>query len=316
MFGTSERGLIAAGAVAAVLLAGPGAAYAADTTTHLSATEMAAALRSAVPAAAAAAAPGWRTALDITGLATGTYAVDPTSKVLYAKVMVLGLNVTEIAVGGRGTYDNISDIEQRKALRMIGHPNARYEFTPSKTSFAAYVKETGAAPADVLTTDTKHAGTRTTHDDGSADYAFTDADHTAVKLHLDPDGVLTSADATESGLGVRFDYTYGPQHLRAPAPADAVSSITLDRAVDYLHMDTYVSTVAQSTAKDARAAAHGRTVTASSLRHFARRDAASVNRTLHVTMVKVKDTSRGVQIYATNPWTHRTVSRSLTAKRK
>jgi hypothetical protein len=77
-------------------------------------------------------------------------------------------------------------------------------------------------------------------------------------------------------------------------------------------MATYVREAAQQAASDTRR----HSVKASTVRKYARRDASRVNSSLHPSMVKVRGTTGGARISATNPWTHQTISYTLKASGK
>jgi hypothetical protein len=218
------------------------------------------------------------------------------------------LNQTEYAVSGVGLYEYAGDRTSRKAMAMIGRPSARWVLTPSKLTLSTWMRDNLSPPSELLTEGDTPAGTRTTHDDGSADYAVTE-DGTTGTLHVDPSGVLTSVRATGSGTNLRVTYAYGAQHLTAPPASGTVSETTMERALAYLDMSSVVRGVAQ----DGAARAHGHTVTVASVRKAVRTEASAVNRSLKTTMVRVTNISGGAKVSATNPWTHRTVTYTVKA---
>ncbi|MEU8821366.1 hypothetical protein [Actinoplanes sp. NPDC048796] len=307
--------LTAAVSLSAGLVAVPGAAYAADTATQLSAAQMAAALKAVATTSTAAAAPGWRATMGLSGQLAGSslFVVDPAGGVAFERFISGGHMTAEYAVGGKGLYEYLGDPASRSAVKMMRRPAVKFVFTANKAlKLDAYVKEAAAAPGTVLTEDTDHAGTKTVHDDASADYRFT-ADGSAVTIHVNPAGLLTSAKATGDGLAITLDYNYGPQHVTVPAAPVTIGAAALEQGVAYLDMPAIVKQVARQGAADTRKAAHGRKVKVASLRTVVRRDVTALNKSLRVAMVKTKNTATGVRVYATNPWTRKTTSYTLKA---
>lgn len=306
--------MLAAVALTAGVLTGPGVAFAADTRTSLTAAQMTAALKAVNTTTVAAARSGWRGTESISGgglSLTSRYAADPAHGIAMEQIVSGELNQTEYAVSGVGVYEYAGDRTSRKAMAMIGHPSVRWVLTRTKLKLSTWMRDNLSPPSEALAGDTP-AGSRTTHDDGSADYAFTD-DGSSATLHVDPTGVLTSLRATGSGISERATYAYGPQHLKVPAAPVTVSQATMDRALAYLDMTTIVDGVADGGAADARAKAHGRTVSVASVRKAVRKEASGINKFLKVDMVRVTDIRGGARASATNPWTHRTVSFTVTA---
>jgi hypothetical protein len=304
----------------AALLAAPGAAFAAGTVTTLSATQMAAALKTVATTSQAASAHGWRstTAISATTLsASEVMVVDPGHGVARDQFRVGTISVTTYIAEHKGTYEQLIDPVQRSAVKMMKKPGARYEFmADKKLTLAAYLAGNGTSPADVLSDDVSHAGTRTVNDDGSTDFAFTADDDTAATIHVDADGVLTSADATATDLTATLTFGYGPQTVTLPTASATVSSAELNRGVAYLQMAANVKAAAADTATATRKAAHGHTVKVSALRKAARHSAADFNKAVQVTIIKVKDIGGGAKLYATNPWTHTTVAYAVKAAGK
>jgi hypothetical protein len=297
-------------------LIGPGVAYAADTVDPLSATEMAAALKQVDTATAVVAQPGWRAAETVGGLlsAAGVFVLDRRGGRVFDQFRVGRDVLTSYAAEHRGTYENVTDPASRSALRMMHRSGVRYVFTPDKRlALDHYVTENGPAPSVVLTEDVKHAGTRTTHDDGSADYRYTDQDGAVVTIAVSAAGVLTSAHAAMSGLTVAVSFTYGPQHVTLPAASATIGSAALARGVAYLDMSANVKAVAHDGAAAARRSAHGHAVRTSALRTAVRRAAARFNATVEGTVVRVRNIHGGARVYATNPWTHKTVTYTVKA---
>ena len=311
--------LVAAVSMIAGVAAGPAAAYAADTSTAVSAATMSAELKAAAPASTRAAAGGWRATMALTGTLSGSFAyvVDPVGGVAMQQIRIGKDVTTEYAAGGKGLYGSLADPLSRSAVKMMGRPSVRCVFTPDKSlKLAAYVKENAPSPATVLTEDTRHAGTKTVHDDGSVDYRFKDQQTEVITIHIGSTGVLTGAHVVGDGLNAALAYTYGAQHVTLPAAAATISPATLDRGIAYLNMPAAVRDVAHLSADDARRAAHGHTVKVGALRKTVRRDVSSFNNAGRVKMIKSKSVSGGERLYATNPWTHQTVSYTVKASGK
>lgn len=308
--------LMTAASITAGVLAAPGAAYAADTTTKLSATGMVAELKAVSTASTAAARNGWKATMSLTASdlkATGRYAVDPAAGIASDQIRVGGDVADNYAVAGRGVYAYAGDPMTRSAVKMMGRPSVRYVFTPQAVKLDAYVKENLPSPSVVLTEDVKHAGTKIAHDDGSRDYTFKDQKGTTARIHVNPHGVMTAVRATDPDLSMTLVYTYGAPHLKAPAAAVTVDAKTLATAMAYLDMPESVRDVANQGAAATRRAAKGKAVKVASLRTTVRREAAASNSAMKVSMTKVADIGGGARVSATNPWTHATVSYTVKA---
>ncbi|MBO3743771.1 hypothetical protein [Actinoplanes flavus] len=315
--------LLAGAAVAASLLVAP-AAYAADITTELTAAEMKAAMETVATASDSAAAEGWKTAMEysfsLSGTVIGgtdTITADRTHGLL-SVVYSMGDSGTATLFldEGAGVYESIDDPRRQAALKMMGRTSVKYTFVADKT---INLDDSAPDPSDV-TLDYAVAGTKTAHDDGSADYALTDADGVAFTLHVNADSVLTGTDATISDtdgtIAMSLDYSYGPQSVTLPTAGQTVSYQTLATGVAYLDMPATVQRAAKLGAADTRKAAKGRKVKVSTLRKVVRADVSSVNSGTGVNMVKMKNVTNGVNVYAVNPWTKKTVKYSVKASGK
>jgi hypothetical protein len=302
--------------ITAGFLAAPGTAYAADTTTKLSAAGMAADLKRVSSTSMATAKDGWRATMSFKvsdRSATGRYVVDPAARIASDKFRV-GDDVAEnYAVAGKGIYTYTSDPVTRAAVTMMGRASVRYVFTPQAVKLDTYVKDNMPSPSVVLTEDVNYAGTKIAHDDGSRDYAFKADDGVTARIHVNPAGVMTTARATGPDLTMSLAYTYGAQHQKAPAAAVTVDAKTLATAVAYLDMPASVKDVANQAATHTRRAAKGKTVKVAPLRTIVRRDATAFNSGIEVKMMKVSHIAGGARVSATNPWTHKTVSYTVKA---
>jgi len=308
--------LAVATSVTAGLLGVPSAAFAADTATTLPAAEMAAALNEVATASTAAGEPGWKATETISGYVTGSgaFVVDPAAGIAYDQFQVGNSVDAHYVVDHQGTYAYLTDAASRAAVKMVmNRPSVHYVFTPSKTvSMQHYVAENGPAPATVLAEDTDHAGTKTVHDDGSAAYTFKDDDGMAVTFEVTATGVLSAVNAGDDDLKIALTYTYGAQHQALPTASATVSSDDLKKAIAYRYMADDVKTAATKGAAAARKAANGRTVKVAALRKAVRQAATKTN----ATIIKVMNIAGGAQVYATNPWTRKTVAYTVKASGK
>lgn len=104
--------------------------------------------------------------------------------------------------------------------------------------------------------------------------------------------------------------------MTLPSAAVTVDAATLAKAKAYLTMPASVKKAATKGASHTRTAAKGKKVKVASLRKIVRQDAAAVNKALGVTLVKTKNIAGGIRVYATNPWTHKTVAYTVKASKK
>lgn len=307
--------LAVATSVTAGLLSVPGAAFAAGTPTTLSAAEMAAALKEVATSSTAALKDGWKATETFSGVLSGSamFVVDPAAGIAFDQFRVGSTVDAHYVVDHKGTYSSLTGAASLTVVKVMNRPSVRYLFTPSKTlSMQRYVAENAPTPASVLTEDTSFAGTRTVHDDGSAAFAFKDEGGVAITMDVTADGVLSAAHASDDTLKVALTYAYGAQHQVLPAGSVTVSEADLKKATAYRFMADDVKAAATRGAAAGRKAAHGRTVKVAALRKAVRQAAAKTN----ATIVKVSDIAGGAQVYATNPWTHKTVAYTVRAAGK
>jgi hypothetical protein len=308
--------VLATASITAAVLVAPGTAFAADTTTKLSAAGMAAELKAVSVTTAAAAKNGWRATMRFTAPdlpASAQFVVDPSGGVASSRDTFAGETTVSYVVAGKGVYASIEDLTSRAAVKMMGRPSVRYSFTSQAVKLDAYVRQSMPVPAMLLIKDVNHAGTKTSHEDGSRDYAFKDRDTVPVMFRVGPAGVLSSVRLGSGAVTMTVAYTYGPQQVVLPAASVTVDSKTLARAVAYLSMPASVKNLANQAAAHTRSAAKGKPVQITSLRRIVRRDAAACNRAFGLTMLKVGDITGGARVSATNPWTHLTVSYTVKA---
>ncbi|GAB1691178.1 hypothetical protein [Krasilnikovia sp. M28-CT-15] len=311
--------LTAAVSLAAGLLTLPAPAYAADTTTSLDATAMAAALRTVADASTAAARDGWKITDAFTGgsvSASSTVVVDVSHKIAHSRYQFGGDSIAMYVVGGKGMYRSLSEPDERAAVKMMGRPQVRYQFTavPSVT-LGDFLGAGLTTPATALT-DVAHAGTRTVHGDGSAHYAYRDGDGMTITLHVSAAGTLTGSRGAGPGFSETATYGYGVQHVTLPAASVTISATTLARGVAYVNMTDTVGEVAAQGAADTRRAAHGHRIKVAVLRRMVRQEASDFNRMIGTKMVRVTTMDRGARVYAKNPWTHKTTSFTVKASGK
>jgi hypothetical protein len=213
MLVVSRGALLAATAsMATGLLGGPSAAYAADTSTPLSAAEMSTALKEVSTASARAAASGWKGTVKVTGgslSGSESFVVDPVAGVAFERYTFSGQLLAQYVVAGKGTYAGLTDSVSRAAVKMMHRPSVRYVFTADRSvKLDAEAGEGGVSPATLLADDVAHAGTKTFQDEGSADYRLSE-DAATMTVHVTAAGVLASVDVDSEGVHEVLAYTYG-----------------------------------------------------------------------------------------------------------
>jgi hypothetical protein len=303
--------LVATASMATGILAGPGVAYAADTSTPLTAAEMSAALKAVSSASAKAAAHGWKGTVKLTGdslSGSDFLAVDPVAGVAFNRYTIDGHTEAQYIVAGKGAYTAVADPASFAALKMMHRTSVRYVFNPDKSIKLDDAGFGGISPA-MFADAVDHPGTKTVHDDGSADYLLSQ-DGETMTAHVTAAGVLASADSVGDGVHATFTYAYGPQSVVLPSASMTIGEGALDEGVAYLNMALAVKWVAGEAATDTLEAAHGHKVSVSSLRKMTKNDVKAFNDGA-VKMIKTKSVSGGIRVYATNPWTHRTVAYTL-----
>jgi hypothetical protein len=307
---------IATASLVTALLAGPVAAYAADTSTPLSAAEMSTALKAVSTASAQAAAHGWKAAIKVTSGSMSiseSFLVDTRAGVTYERFGFGDQVVAQYVVAGKGTYSALADPESRAAVKMMHRSSVRYVFTAEKSAKPGLdFGLDGMSPAALMSDDIDHAGTKTVHDDGSADYRISEQGMTAT-VHVTAAGVLASFDANGDGTHELLTYAYGPQHVKLPAVSATISAATLAHGVAYLDMAAAVRGITGQIATDALRSAHGHVISAPSLRKIAQHDADATNAAAGIKMIRTQSVTDGIRVYAKNPWTHLTSSYTLTA---
>ncbi|MCU7727038.1 hypothetical protein ODJ79_25195 [Actinoplanes sp. KI2] len=315
--------LVATASMATCVLAGPGAAYA-DTSTELTAAEVAAEFKTVSDTSAKAAAAGWKANLKLAvGSFTGNefLVVDTIHGAAYVRYNLGGEPQSRYIVVGRGTYNYISDPDSREALKMMRRPSVKYVFTSDKsTSLDGEDGVEGMSPGHFLDQETKYPATKTVHDDGSTDYRLSE-DGDTMTVHVTAAGVLASADYVshadkDHDFTVNFGYGYGPQKVALPTAGMTISDAWLNVGLAYLNMAPAVKYVTGEAATDALDDANGHQVAVSLLRNVTKDDVRSVNDMLGVHMIKTKSVSGGIRVYAKNPWTHRTAAFTLKASGK
>ncbi|GLY00534.1 hypothetical protein [Actinoplanes sp. NBRC 101535] len=312
--------LLAGLSVAVTLLVAPGAAYAADTTTDLTATEMAAALKTVGAASAKAAAQGWNSRSVSTGdegTDVETTAYDPARKVYATHRGDAGTTGTDwVVVSGRGSYSSLTEPVDRSAMAMIGRPKVRWVLQgDTKADAAGTSRQDPLAPWGVNEpVFSRNAGTKVTHDDGSAEYAAAGrSTGFDVTWRVNAAGVLTATTLTFEDQTLNLSFGYGEQKLTAPAAAVSVDYATYRKALVYLDMPADVKNAAVQGASAARKAAKGGKVKVATVRNRVREQAWESNYKSGVKVVKVKNVTGGAKVWATNPWTKKTVAYTVKA---
>jgi hypothetical protein len=316
--------LLAAASVTAGLLVAPGAAWAAESTTELTAAEMKAAVATVTEATVAAGAAGWAARADFS-ISLGSNNLTGWQRLRIDRVHGLADSTFALAgeaesrsvlKQGTGVYEPVVDGAGRSALKMMGRPGVQYVFEAD-----ASVTLDKSAPGPVeLAAPTVGAGTRTVHEDGTIDYRFSDPSVGDVTLHADASSVLTSAesDLADDGLTVSMaiDYSYGEQNVAVPAAGETIDATTLITGVAYLDMAANVKYTATAGAADTRKAAKGGKIKVATLRKLVGKEAAAANNAAGAAVVKVKNITSGVRVHATNPWTKQSAAYTVTASGK
>ncbi|MDI6100826.1 hypothetical protein QLQ12_19630 [Actinoplanes sp. NEAU-A12] len=314
--------LLATASMAVGLIAAPGAAWAADAGTPLSAAEMKIALKAVADASLSAGAGGWRADMDMTvsmdssslHIAKETR-VDPARGLYFDVLEFAGRDTVTYAAEGKGVYQSLDDPTADAALTMMGRPSVTFVFTADTR---VRLDEMAPSPASLLDAYSL-AGTKTVHEDGSAEFRVVSDDET-VTMHTSAAAVLTEVDVTatadEATTEGTVDYTYGAQDISLPAASATIDEATLMTGVAYLDMPAMVKSAATQGAAATRKAAKGRTVKVATLRKLVRRDVTAANQKSPVPIVKAKDITGGVRVYATNPWTKKSVAYTVKASGK
>ncbi|GAA4597921.1 hypothetical protein BJY16_002526 [Actinoplanes octamycinicus] len=315
------RTLLATATVTAGLLAVPGAAFAADTTTQLTAAQMTAALKAVAGVTGTTAAKGWAGSFTLTGeqgSGTGTFVTDPVGGRAYTRVDVPFQHETSYAVATKGVYASLATAEEKAAVTMMRKPSVKFVFTPQATlNITSWAKYNSADPATVLIDDPEHAGTKVEHADSSVTYRYGDGDEGDFTFEVSPAAVLTSAKIDyANALTATYTWRYGSQSVTLPTAAQTVSSATMAKGLAYLNLGADVRKLARKSAADVRVAANKHTVRVSVLRKVVKRDVAKFNKAAQVKVVTVANITGGVRISARNPWTGVKVAYTIKASGK
>jgi hypothetical protein len=314
--------LLATASVAAGLLVAPGAAYAAVTTTTLTAAQLAAELTTVGTASAKAGAQGWKGSSKYTFTfpgsttvfhGTGTTQADLVHGRYADRFSAAGLGSADMfAIDGRGRWDPAQDPDELRALKMMGRTTVKYAFTADTTlDLADYIDENAPSPV-AMTTGIDGGGTKVTHDDGTVELTATDEEGAKVRLQVGPSGLLTGAHVAldRDGGGAELDVTfgYGPQTVALPAGAETIPAAALATGVAYLGMAENVKVLAGAVATRVR----GGKVSEANVRAAARTTTTAWNGSSPV-RVTTKSVAGGARVSATNPWTKKTVAYTVKA---
>jgi hypothetical protein len=316
--------LLAAASVVAGLLVAPGTAWAADSTTELTAAEMKAAVAAVTGATVAAGATGWAAEAGFSISTVGSsltgrqrLRMDRVHWVADSTFTLAGqAESRSVLEQGAGIYDPVGEGRGPSALKMMGRSGVRYVFEAD-----ASVSLDKSVPGPVeLAAPTVGAGTKTVHEDGTTDYRFKDPSVGEVTLHADASSVLTAAETAldDDGLTVsmEIDYSYGAQDVPVPAPAVTIDAKALATGIAYLDMAAHVKYTANAGAADTRKAAKGGKIKVATLRKLVGKEAAAANKAAGAAMVKVKNITSGVRVHATYPWTKQSVAYTVKASGK
>jgi hypothetical protein len=313
--------LLASASLAAGVLTAPSPAFAADTTTSLTKTQMAAALKGVATTTAAAAEMGWGGTYKVTlNTISGSakFAVDPTGGRAYYELNIDRQISAGYAVANKGSYDSLSTREEFNAVKMIGRPAAKYVYTTNpKLDLNDWVAANEPRPTTFLTEDTGYAGTKTAHDDGTSTYSFKTVDDTVNTFQVSAEGQLQSF-TTKYGsfMNATLAYHYGPQTVSLPPVGQTVSRASLTKALAYVNMPAELKEVATRSAALTKKSARGKTIKVAALRKTAKSVASAHNSSVRIKVVSVKDIKGGARISAKNPYTGQTVTYTIKAAGK
>ncbi|MFC7529000.1 hypothetical protein [Actinoplanes sp. GCM10030250] len=313
--------LLASASMAVGVLTVPNAAYAADTTTILSATQMAAALKEVSTATATAVKTGWGGTMKVSlngAPGEAEFAVDPASGRAFFEFDIDRETGAGYAVEHKGSYDALYSRAEFTAVKMMGRPTAKFVFTTNtKLDLDAWVEDNEPQPAMMLNDDTRHTGTKTVHDDGSSTYEFENPTNAANTFEVSASGVLEGLSVSYPPLlSQTLQYEYGPQTVTLPSAEQTVSRAALTKALAYVDMPAAVKGVAGRSATAVKKAAKGGTVKVASLRKIAKSTTAAHNSASKVKVIAVTDITGGVRLTAKNPYTGQKVSYTIKASGK
>jgi len=321
MFRFSQPALAAAVSlsVGAGLLGAPGAAFAADTGSAVTAQEMASAMTSAAAAAHQAGKSGWKSvsvfnAFGTAGSETAVYDAVNKRASLHE---VYGDDEpwAGYAADGKGYYRTL-DATDRATARMMGRPAARYAFEANSKYTIARDFTLLPNMAELDAEDVTFAGTKTVHDDGTVDYRFTDTTATTYVSHVSAAGALTGMDISGKGWTSTMTYTAAPQTVTLPAATAVISASALLKGSFYRTAPHDLSFVARDAASTAKKAAKGKNVSVKQVRTAAGKEAAAYNAFAGYPVVKVTSIKGGARVSTTNPWTKKTVAYTVKASGK
>lgn len=329
-------------------VATPGLAFADGTTGTTTQTDVAtvvAALKSAHTAAAAADHDGWSEHLKVVG---ATAADSLNAQLTYAVQQGRGYtaitgspSVKLIEVQHTGDYVSTSSVAPafggskrfKSILSAVGRPRASWIFEPD-TSVDLTDPDDGfvaAAPDGLLATlvdpaETTVTGTptQTVSADGSTTtYAFSGTDKTVsgspsaqYTVTVDADDLMTATTETFSGETDSGTFSYGAQHIYLPTGSQFV---TLDRLTEGLvlaQMGPEARRIATTTQHEVAKKPHRAAATADLVRRIAKAVAREHNRGDKHRIFTTVGIRGGARITATDRFTHRKVSFTVTAHGK
>ncbi|GLW29069.1 hypothetical protein [Actinoplanes regularis] len=298
-----KRQITAGFLAAAVGVFGLSPAAYADTTTTLTATEVAAAVDAIVTATKAASVPGWTADVRFAGDdVQSKLSVDAPNG--HASVSYNG-QVQAYAVDHQGMYGVISNATQRAALKSIGRPGVRYVYEVDKSvDLGTPVSFAGSDTFSTI------SASKVSHDDGTTDYTGELDEQSTMTWRVDAAGVLTGVDLTDE---FTFAFSYGPQAVTMPTAAQSISTSGLQRVTAAYQMPANLKNAANSAASAGRAKSGSRTTKVGAVRSQARKLAQRLGGADAGTdIVRVTNISNGVRIYGTNPYTKQKISYQVT----
>lgn len=299
-------------------------AFAAETRTDLTTTDMTTALAQVAAHSAAAAEQGWKGINNFTlGKASGTneVRVDTEAGIVVERLTSPTLAGVTYASAGKGMYEGLFDSRSKAVVKMTGRTGTGYLFTSKKSlTVASFLDGTFAPtrtpPPAKADTNAHEAGTKISNPDGTTDYEIFLSEHSmTLTFHVSTAGALTGIDSISTDVNSSITYTYGKQSVLLPPASQSISRTELRLGSEYLNMSRaaeHARYVADTGATATRRAAKGRTVKVTRLRTQLRATAKKHNTNIKMNIVKIRDVKGGVRVYVKNPWTK--AARAYTVK--
>ncbi|MEV6343036.1 hypothetical protein [Actinoplanes sp. NPDC051851] len=316
---------LATASITAGVLFAPAAAYADDITTQLSATEMHDALTAVSVATGKAQTDGYAgtyTGTDYGQKMAGAFEIDRAHGT--GHLVSTGAYPHDVyGAAKRGIWIPIEYFPGKaaSAATTAGYPNAAFVLVPQTTlTVDGWAAEYAMIPSAIVVEESRHAGTKVAHEDGSAAYTFTlDEEGEKLTLTFDTDatGVLTGAQGSSGENNSQdLDFHYGAQTVTLPGAGTTIGQDVLIKALAYQDMSANVRSVAQWAASDVRSGAKGKAVKLAELRKTVRADVAGFNTSVMYKVITATNVSGGVKIHAKNPYNGVAVAYTIKASGK